>query len=296
MPHTFALKLITPSTASPANDDINVIAPSHSDLVEARILELHRNGMSRRRIADATGATEHYVRKVTNGVPVTSKQPTTPFDRSIGKCYPLATSKTGIKDYQLRQILHECYGVEWNTETGKFESSYTSDHLNRVRTKVRTLAKDNGDVAFFVMDWVNTCRPTESRIAIERCALRIEQAIVDIVDEYMDEYRQDAATDEIELTDAQRKQAYAARRHILKLAIREYHSEPTETLLERSLTLTDALDQHPDVPMVSVRLARKDHFPEPTGSDAFLDHCEAKGWLHPAHYAEVDRAMTAAGY
>lgn len=294
MSHPFVLNLIP--TAHAANDDAPSRAPALLDPRKEKVLALHTAGMSRRKIIEATGETEHYVRKVIKGVPVTEKVPTSPFERAVARCYPMAIGRTGIKDYQLRQILHECYGVEWNTETGKFESLYTADHINRVRTKIRALAEERCDRPLFVMDWVNTCRPTDSRIAIEKCALRIEQAIVEIVDEYMDEYRQGQESDEIEPTEAQAKQAYAARRHILKLAIREYHTEPTETLLERSLTLTDALDQHPDVPMNSVSRTRKDFFPKPSGHDAFLDHCEAKGWLHPAHYAEVERAITAAGY
>ena len=294
MPHALALNL-TDTTDHAANDDTPCKTTALLDPRENKVLVLHATGMSRRKIMEATGETEHFVRRVTKGVPVTDKLPTSPFERAVAQCYPLAIRRTGIMDHQLRSVMNECYGVEWDTEKGKYKGRYTADHLKRVREKIRERATAEGHSVIFVMDWINADAPFESNTKITQCALNLQDAIQDAVDDFMLAFGMQHAEEGVDLAVARNKQEFAARRHILKLAVKGLSNEPVARLQERTLDQVNKLAGTPDAPGVRVTVIKL-HHPEPKGNDAFLDYCEGQGWLHPDHYPEVERAISAAGY
>lgn len=294
MPHALALNL-TDTTDHAANDDTPCKTTALLDPRENKVLVLHATGMSRRKIMEATGETEHFVRRVTKGVPVTDKLPTSPFERAVAQCYPLAIRRTGIMDHQLRSVMNECYGVEWDTEKGKYKGRYTADHLKRVREKIRERATAEGDSVIFVMDWINADAPFESNTKITQCALNLQDAIQDAVDDFMLAFGMQHAEEGVDLAVARNKQEFAARRHILKLAVKGLSNEPVARLQERTLDQVNKLAGTPDAPGVRVTVIKL-HHPEPKGNDAFLDYCEGQGWLHPDHYPEVELAISAAGY
>ena len=294
MPHALALNL-TDTTDHAANDDTPCKTTALLDPRENKVLVLHATGMSRRKIMEATGETEHFVRRVTKGVPVTDKLPTSPFERAVAQCYPLAIRRTGIMDHQLRSVMNECYGVEWDTEKGKYKGRYTADHLKRVREKIRERATAEGHSVIFVMDWINADAPFESNTKITQCALNLQDAIQDAVDDFMLAFGMQHAEEGVDLAVARNKQEFAARRHILKLAVKGLSNEPVARLQERALDQVNKLAGTPDAPGVRVTVIKL-HHPEPKGDDAFLDYCEGQGWLHPDHYPEVELAISAAGY
>ena len=294
MPHALALNL-TDTTDHAANDDTPCKTTALLDPRENKVLVLHATGMSRRKIMEATGETEHFVRRVTKGVPVTDKLPTSPFERAVAQCYPLAIRRTGIMDHQLRSVMNECYGVEWDTEKGKYKGRYTADHLKRVREKIRERATAEGHSVIFVMDWINADAPFESNTKITQCALNLQDAIQDAVDDFMLAFGVQHAEEGVDLAVARNKQEFAARRHILKLAVKGLSNEPVARLQERTLDQVNKLAGTPDAPGVRVTVIKL-HHPEPKGNDAFLDYCEGQGWLHPDHYPEVELAISAAGY
>lgn len=294
MPHALASNL-TDTTNHAANDDAPCKATALLDPRENKVLALHATGMSRRKITKATGETEHFVRRVTKGVPVTDKLPTSPFERAVAQCYPLAIRRTGIMDHQLRSVMNECYGVEWDTEKGKYKGRYTADHLKRVREKIRERATAEGHSVIFVMDWINADAPFESNTKITQCALNLQEAIQDTVDDFMLAFGVQHAEEGVDLAVARNKQEFAARRHILKLAVKGLSNEPVARLQERALDQVNKLAGTPDAPVVRVTVIKL-HHPEPKGNDAFLDYCEGQGWLHPDHYQEVELAISAAGY
>ena len=293
MSHPLALNL-TP-TAHAANDDISSNASVLLDSREEKVLELHKAGASRRKIMEATGETEYYVRRVTKGVPITERLPASPFERAVAQCYPIAIRPTGIKDYQFRSVMNECYGVDWDTEKGRYTGRYTVDQLKRVREKIRERATAEGHSATFVMDWINVDAPVESNRVITQCASNLQDAIQEAVDEFMQASGIQQIEEGVDLALARKKQEFAARRYILKLAVKGVSKEPIARLQERTLDQINQLVGTPDAPGVSTPVTKL-HHPEPKGNDAFLDYCEGKGWLHPDHYPEVEQAISAAGY
>ncbi|UVL30136.1 hypothetical protein [Pseudomonas donghuensis] len=255
-------------TNQAANDDARI----------QQIMELHLTGMSRRNIVTTTGETDHFVRKIVQGVPVTKKQPRTPFDKSAGQVYELATREQGIKDYELRSILHSEYGCAWNHSEGCYESMYDKDTIKRVKTKVRDLATTNGQHANFIPDWIDDSAPTASRVTLEQAASVLCSRLDELMDEFMFEFSSNDSTEAVT------KQRFAARRHVLKL-LSGLGQEPVSTLLERTKNITDGLDGHADIPAPkrkNGRLSVDRFIPEPNTHDYFLDFVEDQGWMKAA--------------
>ncbi|WP_137188415.1 hypothetical protein [Pseudomonas asiatica] len=215
--------------------------------IQANIALVHsmvEAGKSRRTIIKETGLPERFVKEHMSGAvkgankaaPAAKTTRPNKLNTAAQQAYALAVRPQGCKDYELRDIAYNVYGA-----------TYTKDTLRSIKLRCAELVEDTGLTLQFVPDWVCDEQPTASRVALEQKALILEAKINELVEEFMCEFTTDVDADQIESTEAQRKQQYAARRHILKLAIKEYSPEPTSTLLARSLSVTDALDGTEDI-------------------------------------------------
>jgi hypothetical protein len=199
----------------------------------------------------------------------------------------LAISTQGIRDYELRDILHEEYGSVWNTSTGLYESKYTYDNLKRVKEKVRKEASELGCSALFLPDWIDECNPRASSKLLISAATDLMSRVDEHVNEYMALHGTSQDDDCKQGALARRKQYYAVRQHLLKLAIQGYGKEPIQRLLDRTITLVGELEGTPDIPVTDgchqtgARASKEPtkFHPEPTRQDAFLDYVEAQGWI-----------------
>jgi hypothetical protein len=279
MQHPSVLNLPTSS----ANDE-HAQAPAPTPQVptttastpEELAVQLRREGKSYAAIMAATGLPERKVKLLVKDVP---KEIATPLNKSVSRVYELAIRAQGVKDYELRSILHEEYGCKWNTVEGRYESSFDSSVIRRVKEKVRERSTSNGTQPVFVMDWVDDQAPNASRLLLEQSALSLMARVDEAVNEFMELHAVCASEDSEDADLAQRKQAYAARQHILKL-VSGLGTEPTATLLERTTKVTNALQGTPDYEAPSVRgMEEKRQIPEPTRADHFLDFVESQGWL-----------------
>ncbi len=257
---------------APAPQPPTITVPTPEELA----VQLRREGKSYAAIMAATGLPERKVRRLVKDIP---KETATPLNKSVSRVYELAIRAQGVKDYELRGILHEEYDCKWNAVEGRYESSFDSSVIKRVKDKVRECSTSNNTQSVFVMDWVDDQAPTVSRLFLEQAALRLKAGVDEAVNEFM-ELHAVYASEDSEVADlAQRKQAYAARQHILKLAS-GLGKEPIATLLERTTKVTNALQGTPDADAPSVRNTEdRRQMPEPTGADHFLDFVESQGWL-----------------
>lgn len=243
---------------------------------EELAVQLRREGKSYTAIMAATGLPERKVKLLVKDVP---KEIATPLNKSVSRVYELAIRAQGVKDYELRGILHEEYGCKWNAAEGRYESSFDSSVIRRVKEKVRERSTSKGTRPVFVMDWVDEQAPTASRLLLEQSALSLMARVDEAVNEFMELHAVCASEDSEGADLAQRKQAYAARQHILKL-VSGLGTEPTATLLERTTKVTNALQGTPDYDAPSVRNTEdRRQMPEPNGADHFLDFVESQGWL-----------------
>ena len=259
---------------------------------EETVTKLRKGGMSIAKIMMATGLPERTVKDLIKGIAKPSKikkvvtKIQTPFAKSAERVFPLAKRRHGIRDYELRNIMHEEYGSKWDTTTGNYVSSYDQSTIKRVKQKVRLRAAEEDCNVLFVMDWVDEEAPTAGREFLEAAANDLMARIEGHMNEYMElhatRWREDCEEADLAL----RKQLYAAESHLLKLAIKGHGKEPLAALLERSLALTDLLEGTPDALLPSGRGSggdwygeKLDYYPEPKGTAPFLDFVESQGWL-----------------
>ena len=265
--------------------------------VEQQAVELRRiNGLSIEKIVKATGLTERQVKAAIKDVPkpvktkaIVEKIPTS-FAKSVDRVFNLASRAQGIRDYELRDIMHEEYGGTWDAQAGRYDSNYDKDHIKRVKAKVRERAMHEDCNVIFVMDWVDEGEPTASRMFLENAATDLMARIEGYVEEYMEYHSSRSEDDSEEAVLARRKQRFAAERHLLKLSVKDYGPEPLDVLLERSATLTNALEGTPDIKLSKAGTETNSgpgkadakipkYYPEPSRSSPFLDYVESQGWL-----------------
>lgn len=219
--------------------------------IQANIALVHsmvEAGKSRRAIIAETGLKERFVKEHMQGAvkgankaaPAAKTSRPNKLNTAAQQAYALAVRPQGCKDYELREIAYNVYG-----------GAYTKDTIYSIKQRCAELVEDTGLSLQFVPDWVCDEAPAASRVALETFALELAAVIADMENAFMEQFATGLDADQIESTEAQRKQAYAARRHILKLAIKEYSPEPTSTLLARSLAVTDALEGVEDLALTA---------------------------------------------
>lgn len=284
MPHPFVLNFIPTS----ANDELATVAgvapiPTKSDsghtldvpTIEEQVVQLRRDGLSIAKIVQSTGHPERKVKALIKGIPMGIS---TPFDKSVSRAYGLACRPQGIKDYELRSILHQEYGCKWDTSEGRYHSNFDADVIKRVKEKVRQRASKEDSNVIFVMDWVDETAPTGSRLFLEESALNLMCRIDECINQFMELHGARAAEDSEDADLALRKQAFAARKHILKI-VSGLGAEPVAKLLVRTTAVTNLLDGAPDMSCPKVPDSRDEYFPEPSYNDPFLEYVESQGWL-----------------
>lgn len=260
--------------------------------VEQTAVKLREGGMSIAKIMKETGLTEHHVKRLTAHIakPPKKQKAVTKIPTSLTKAtervFTLASRPCGIRDYELRNIMHEEYGSTWDTSTGRYNSDYDSDKLKRVRAKVRERAIAEDCNVIFTMDWISEEKPRAS----SQYLLTAADGLLSRVNEYVAEYMALHATrwneDSDEARLAQVKQRFAVEMHLLKLAVKDYSKEPVEKLLKRTATLVDELEKTPDAPLSKSTNGdgcdeeeKPAYYPEPSRQDAFLDFAESQGWI-----------------
>lgn len=275
-----------------------------NNAIEQQAITLYRDeGVSIANIKKATGLPERKIKDLTRGI---SKPPKvkkvrktvtkipTALTKAVDRVYPLAVRPCGVRDYELNDILHQEYGSTWDTSSGKYISMYSGDNKKRVREKVRLRAAQEDCSVLFVMDWVDEEKPTASRKFLEAAAEDIMNRVGSYKHQYMELHATHRGEDSEEAELAQRKQAWSVEHHLLKMAVKGYdRSEPLAKLLERSVTLTDALEGTPDLPMTPSSGKgdwydeTPEYYPEPSTIDPFLDHVASQGWLKEVEHRFV---------
>ncbi|WP_116892094.1 hypothetical protein [Pseudomonas syringae] len=234
------------------------LTPEQTAANIARVIELRKAGNTRLQIGQITKFQDRFIRQHMKGVEVATKPAkVTQLSVAASKVYPLAIRPQGCKDYELRNIAHEVYGTKLNEEKGITTTAYNKDTLYSIKKRVHEMAAGemiDGEPVNpqFVMDWICDERPAASRVALEVASLELSRRFDEMLSEFLCEFMVEPESDELVLTEAQGKQRYAARRHMLKLAFPEFNvnGEPLEVLLARSESQTDKLESTQDLPVV----------------------------------------------
>lgn len=272
--------------------ELSTIAAHNTDSIplEETVVELRKGGMSIKDIHDLTGVPERKVKELIKGIakpPKTKKavtKPPTQITKAAERVFPLAKRQHGIRDYELRNIMHEEYGLKLDSATGNHVSNYDQSTIKRVKEKVRLRAAEEDCNVLFVMDWVDEEAPTAGREFLEAAAIDLMFRIKAYTHQYMELHATRWREDSEEADLAQRKQLYAVERHLLKMAVKGYGGkEPLDRLLARSLALTDMIEGTPDS-LIPVNEGdwqdeKPEYNAEPKGTNPFLDFVDSQGWL-----------------
>lgn len=253
---------------------------------EHKAIELRREGMSLPKIMAATGLPERRVRTLTKDIPKPKKPPksaaciSTPFALSVDRVFLLARRTHGIRDYELRAILHQEYGSTWDTTKGRYQINYSADHIKRIKDKVKQRAIEEDCNAIFVADWIDEGAPRSSLENLVSAASDLRSRADEYITEYISTHGTSQGDDSEQGELARSKQRYSALRFLWKLAVPDYGKEPLEKLLDRSIRSVGDLEGNPDLEFSAHNHTEKpDFYPEPSGRDHFLDYAEAEGWL-----------------
>ncbi|MDP9522418.1 hypothetical protein [Pseudomonas putida] len=253
---------------------------------EHRAIELRKEGMSIEKIRIETDVPDRRIKALTKGVVKPKKalqrapKILKPFDKAFQRVFPLACRPSGIRDYELRDILHQEYRSTWDTSTGHYESNYTQDTIKRIKAKARERAIEEGTNAVFTPDWVDECSPRSSFDFMVSSASDLRSRVEEVVAEYMAIYGTRQGDDSDNGVIARTKQRYATLRFLWKLAVPGYGKEPLGTLLKRSVKLVGELEGDFDIDHTGYdTVEQPDYYPEPSGRDHFLDYAEAQGWI-----------------
>lgn len=257
---------------------------------EETAVKLREGGMSIANIMKHTNLPERRVKQLIahvvkpTKVQRTASKTATHLAIATQRIYALATRKIGIRDYELREILHKEYSSRWDTSVGYYRSNYDGDTIKRVKVKIRERAASECSTPIFVMDWIDEQAPTCGRQFLEYAALALQDRISELISEFMHFHRTRNSEESEDAELARRKQSYAARRYLLKIAIKGFHPEPTEVLIERAIAVTNALDGIVDLNASVLKpsetgASKELFYPAPSRSDPFLDHVESQGWL-----------------
>jgi hypothetical protein len=203
-----------------------------------------------------------------------------PFDKAFERIFPLACRPSGIRDYELRDILHEEYRSTRDTSDCHYKSNYTADNIKRIKAKVRERATVEGCNALFVADWIDECAPNSSSSFIISAATDLSSRVDEYVNEYMAIHGTGQGDQSEDARLARRKQHYAAKQHLLKLAISGYSPEPVDTLLKRTAKLVSDLEGNPELRPIArsstdvMKYTQpKDHAASPS-----IDHTDYETW------------------
>lgn len=253
---------------------------------EHRAIELRKEGMSFANIMKETGLPDRRIKALTKGIVKPKKTlPTAPktlkpFDKAFERVFPLACRPSGIRDYELRDILHQEYRSTWAYSTGHYESNYTEDTIKRIKAKARERASEEGTNAVFTADWIDECSPRSSFNFMISAASDLSSRVEEYVAEYMAVHGSRQGDDSDNGVVARTKQRFATLRFLWKLAVPDYGKEPIQKLLNRSTKLVGELEGNPDVEFSGHGKTEKpDYYPQPSGRDHFLDFVEAQDWI-----------------
>ncbi|GLO39509.1 hypothetical protein PPUN15366_11530 [Pseudomonas putida] len=224
---------------------------------EHRVIELRKWGMSIEKIKNETGVPDRRIKALIEGIVKPKKaqqrkpKSLKPFDKAFERIFPLACRPSGIRDYELRDILHEEYRSTRDTSDGHYKSNYTADHIKRIKAKARERATAEGCNALFVADWIDECDPNSSNSFMISAAADLLSRIDEYVNEYMAIHGTGQGDQSENARLARRKQHYAAKEHLLKLAISGYSPEPVDTLLKRTAKLVSDLEGNPELRLIA---------------------------------------------
>lgn len=180
-------------------------------------------------IAKELGVSESTVRRWVRGV---KKERVKQYDSLVNTILPLAIRPKGIKNKEEWNIYKDTFGGNVDEEDGQYKVSITESQKSYIRSLVREKAKQSGNIALFVPDWLSTEQPRPSWESMLSMTNEMYSRMQEYLNGYMVEYGMPS--------DARR----AVEQQLLVLLVPEYSPRSIYDVCKQATDVVDILERN----------------------------------------------------
>lgn len=179
-------------------------------------------------IAKELGVSESTIRRWVKGV---KKEKVKQYDSIVNTILPLAVRPQGIKNKEEWNIYKDTFSGVVDEETGQYKVNITESQKSYIRSLVRDKAKQSGNIALFVPDWLCTEQPRSSWETMLSMTNEMYSRMQEYLNGYMVEY--DMPVDA----------RWAVAQQLLVLLVPEYSPRSIHDVCKQATDVVDILER-----------------------------------------------------
>lgn len=179
-------------------------------------------------IAKELGVSESTIRRWVRGV---KKEKVKQYDSVVNTILPLAIRPQGIKNKEEWNIYKNRFNGVVDEDTGEYKVNITESQKSYIRSLVRDKAKQSGNIALFVPDWLCTEQPRSSWESMLSMTNEMYDRMQEYLNGYMVEYDMPA--------DAR----WAVAQQLLVLLVPEYSPRSIYDVCKQATEVVDILEE-----------------------------------------------------
>lgn len=179
-------------------------------------------------IAKELGVSESTVRRWVKGV---KKEKVKQYDSVVNTILPLAIRPQGIKNKEEWNIYKDTFSGVVDEETGQYKVNITESQKSYIRSLVRDKAKQSGNIALFVPDWLSTEQPRSSWESMLSMTNEMYDRMQEYLNGYMVEY------------DMPLDARWAVAQQLLVLLVPEYSPRSIYDVCKQATEVVDVLEE-----------------------------------------------------
>lgn len=179
-------------------------------------------------IAKELGVSESTVWRWVKGV---KKEKVKQYDSVVNTILPLAIRPQGIKNKEEWNIYKDTFSGVVDEETGQYKVNITESQKSYIRSLVRDKAKQSGNIALFVPDWLSTEQPRSSWESMLSMTNEMYDRMQEYLNGYMVEY------------DMPLDARWAVAQQLLVLLVPEYSPRSIYDVCKQATEVVDVLEE-----------------------------------------------------
>lgn len=179
-------------------------------------------------IAKELGVSESTIRRWVKGV---KKEKVKQYDSLVNRILPLAIRPQGIKNKEEWLMYKESFNGVVDEDTGDYKVNITESQKSYIRSLVREKAKQSGNIALFVPDWLCTEQPRASWETMLSMTNEMYSRMQEYLDGYMVEY------------DMPLDSRWAVAQQLLVLLVPEYSPRSIYDVCKQATDVVDILEE-----------------------------------------------------
>ena len=157
------------------------------------------------------------------------------YDSLVNTILPLAIRPQGIKNKDEWNIYKDTFSGSVDEETGQYKVNITESQKSYIRSLVREKAKQSGNIALFVPDWLSTEQPRSSWESMLSMTNEMYDRMQEYLNGYMVEYDMPA--------DAR----WAVAQQLLVLLVPEYSPRSIYDVCKQATDVVDILEERIEI-------------------------------------------------